>query len=172
MTDSRSPGGGFPSAVANAVKTSVENTFSVICGEKPIHQANGHDAGNCPCVVGIISFVGGIPWSLSLVLPEETAPALAQKFTGMEIPFDTPDMGDVAAELVNVLAGEVTAQLDRSQIKAQMSLPTVARGKPLELMGERRAAVERLDFTTKQGKFWLRLISTGSGQSLARLPGT
>src|SRR5947207_8601304 len=111
----------FPATIADAVTAAVENTFAAICGEKPSRSPNGQPAWNGPCVAGIISFVGAIPWSLSLVLTQDTAPALARKFTGMEILFDTPDMGDVAAELVNILAGEVVAQLERRHIQAQIT---------------------------------------------------
>ena len=173
MTASGSNGQGvFPSVIADAVKVAVENTFSAICGEKPTHQANGQQVCDGSGVAGIISFLGDMPWSLALVLTQETAPALAHKFTGMEITFDTPDMGDVAAELVNVLAGEVVAQLECRQIKAQISLPIVARGTPLELMPERHMAIDRMHFASKQGKFWLRLASALPGEALARLPGT
>jgi CheY-specific phosphatase CheX len=173
MTVSGSNGEGvFPPTIADAVKIAVENTFSAICGEKPTHQANGQQVCNGPCVAGIISFIGGMPrMSLTLVLTQDTAPALAHKFTGMEIPFDTPEMGDAVGELVNVLAGEVVAQLDSRLVKAQMSLPTVVRGNPLELMSESRVAVNRLDFTTKQGRFWLRLAFAIPRQELGRLPG-
>src|SRR5581483_4177566 len=95
-----SPEGVFPPAIADAVKTAVEKMFFAISGEMPIEHANGEQADSCPCVAGIISFFGDMPWSLSWVLNEETAPALAQKFAGFEIPFDSPDMGDVTGELV------------------------------------------------------------------------
>lgn len=173
MAVCESPGGGaFPSVLADAVKAAVETTFTAICGEKPVHQPGIERNGHGSCVAGIISFLGDVPWSLACVLPQETAPALGQKFTGMEIPFDTPDMGDVAGELVNVLAGEVVAQLEQRRVKAQMSLPTVARGNSLELIPEKGLTVSRLDFTSKQGSFWFRLASAKPGQPLGRVPGT
>jgi CheY-specific phosphatase CheX len=162
----------FPPIIADAVKVAVENTFAKICGEKPAYQSNGSHVSNDSCVAGIISFIGETSWSLSLILTREAAPAFAQTFTGIEIEFDTPDMGDVAAELVNVLAGEVVAQLAHRRFKAQMSLPTVVRGHLLELIPERREAVKRLDFAAKQGNFWLRLASAIRGQELGRMPGT
>ena len=107
----------------------------------------------CPCVAGIISFIGETSWSLTWVLPREIAPVLAHKFTGFEIPFDSPDMGEMAAELVNVLAGDVVAQLEKRCIKAQMSLPTVARGDYLEFTPARGPGVGYIDFTSSYGKF-------------------
>ena len=124
------------------------------------------------CIAGIISFFGNLPWTLTWVLTDQTAPALAQKFTGFEIPFDSKDMGDMAGELVNVLAGEIVAQLDQRRIKSQMSLPTVARGTNLELMPERGAPnVAELDYSSSQGGFWLRLAAAKSGNIPGRVPG-
>lgn len=172
MTQSDANGGdGFPPAIIDAVKASVVKTYSAFCGEAPINGTNGHDHEDGPCIAGIISFFGDIPWSLSWVLSDKVAPVLAHKFAGFEIPFDSPDMGDMAGELVNVLAGEVIAQLEQRRIKAQMSLPTVARGKPLELIPERGRFVSRLDFTSKQGCFWLRLASARSLSAPGRVPG-
>ena len=167
-----SPDTTFPPAVADAVRAAVEQTYSAIAGEKPVRQPDGSHA-LCPCVAGIISFVGQSPWTLSWFLTEDTAPAIAQKFTGMDIPFDSGDMGDVVGELVNVLAGEVVAQLDRRKITAQMSLPTVVRGSPLELMPEKGTDDLQLDYTSSQGTFWLRLMSASKGKcTVHRMPGT
>jgi CheY-specific phosphatase CheX len=161
----------FSSAILDAVRVSVENVFYVLCGEKPLLSTNGQGIYNGPCVAGIISFFGDVAWSLSWVLTQETAPAIVQKFAGFKIPFDSPEMGDAAGELVNVLAGEVVAQLEDRRIKVQMSLPTVVRGKPLELIPETGLSVARLDFTSKQGDFWIRLATARSGQIIGRVPG-
>lgn len=166
------PDSAFPPTVAEAVWAAVENTYSAIAGEKPM-RVPGETHAACPCVAGIISFVGQSPWTLSWFLAKDTAPAVAQKFTGMDIPFDSGDMGDVVGELVNVLAGEVVAQLDRRRIPAQMSLPTVARGNPLELMPEKGFAVTQMDYSSSQGAFWLRLAVAGKGKgAFHRMPGT
>jgi CheY-specific phosphatase CheX len=80
-------------------------------------------------------------------------------------------MGDMAGELVNVLAGEVVSQLQQRRIKAQMSLPTVARGSPLQLIPEKAFSVARLDFNSKEGAFWLRLAVAKNGKLVARVSG-
>ena len=163
--------GAFPPAVADAVEAAVEKTFAAICGEKPIQQPSGQQTGSCACVIGIISFVGETPWSLSLALADDTAPALVHKFVGFEIAFDSPDMGDAVGELVNVLAGDVVAQLEQRRIKAQMTLPTVARGSAIQLFPESGTAAVQLDYASKQGSFWVRLMSAKPGQIRDRLSG-
>src|SRR5262249_47299656 len=130
-----------------------------------------NDGHQGPCVAGIISFFGDMPWTLTWVLTDKSAPALAQKFAGFEIPFDSKDMGDMAGELVNVLAGEIVAQLDQRRIKSQMSLPTVARGTNLELMPEIGPNVAELDYKSNVGGFWLRLAAAKTGNVLGRVPG-
>jgi CheY-specific phosphatase CheX len=161
----------FPPAVADAVHSALTKTFADICGEKPVPQADGSLAGSGACVAGIISFIGDVSWSLSWVLAEDTAPAVVHKFAGMDIPFYGADMGDAVGELVNVLAGEVVAQLEQRRIKAQMSLPTVARGQPLELMSQGGAAVHQREYNSTQGKFWLRLTSAKTSSFRGRIPG-
>lgn len=158
-------------AIIDAVKASVDKTYSSLCGETPTLSSDGEVGQDRPRIAGIISFLGATPWSFSWVLTEEAAPAIAQKFTGFEIPFESSDMGDMAGELVNVIAGEIVAQLEKRGIKSQMSLPTVLRGAPLELMPETGPSVERLDYTSNQGCFSVRLATANSAKLLGRMPG-
>jgi chemotaxis protein CheX len=161
----------FPAVIADAVRAAVTKTFSAICGEAPkTHAIDAHIA-NGDCIAAIIAFIGETPWSYTLVLTSETAPALAKQYFGIEVPFDSSDMGDVAGELANVLAGDVVAQLEQRGMHAQMSLPTVARGNHLEFMPEKAAGLVRLDYLSKQGPFWLRLMAVTSKFHAIRLPG-
>lgn len=170
MTDSHGDGA-FPPVIADAVHLALAKTFAAICGEEPVAQAESPAAGSCACVAGIISFVGDVSWSLSWMLAEDTAPAVVHKFVGLEIPFHDADMGDAVGELVNVLAGKVVAQLDQRCIKVRMSLPTVARGNRLELMSERGVAVLQREYTSTQGRFWLRLTAAKTGLVHGQPPG-
>ena len=161
----------FPPAIIDAVKESVDKTYAAYCGETPKIVNGNANSIDDTCVAGIISFFGTTPWSLSWLLTRESAPAVAKKFAGFDVPFDSADMGDLAGELVNVLAGEVIAQLERRDIKAQMSLPTVARGAPLELMPESGPNIAVLDFAASQGPFRIRLVSGRGAAGLARVSG-
>ncbi len=158
-------------AVIDGVKQALETTFATICGEKPVERAHGRPIGSGSYIAGIISFFGDVPWSLSWMLPPDTAPAVMLKFVGMEIAFNDADMGDAVGELVNVLAGEVIAQLEQRSVKAQMSLPTVARGTPLELIPDKGAAAIELEYASPQGDFWLRITAPKPSQLRARVPG-
>ncbi len=159
----------LPSAVVDGVTASLDKTYSAFFSTAPTRSGSGHEHSSGPCIAGIISFVGDVPWSFSWILSEETAPALARKFTGFDIPFDSPDMGDMAGELVNVIAGEIVAQLEKRKIKVQMSLPTIARGNPLELVPEYGPSVVQLSYSSAEGPFWFRLASPKRGT--IRMPG-
>jgi chemotaxis protein CheX len=162
----------FPVTITEVVRQAVVKTFTPICGAAPVPiDPNPHDA-SCDSVVGIISYMGDIPWSLALVLPQQTATVLANKFAGFEIPFDSADMGDVAGEIANVLAGDVVAMLDARRIKAQMSLPVVMRGAKVEMLMPESSPSERVGFMSPQGSFWLRLAASVGQHHIGRRPGT
>lgn len=155
-------------AIVDAVRASLDKTYSAFFTERPepIDYLEHHEG---PCIAGIISFVGDRSFTFSWILKKATAPNVAQKFCGFEIPFESADMGDMAGELVNVIAGEIIAQLERRGMKASMSLPTVARGAPLELIPEVGPSIANLEYTSSEGGFWLRLAAA---KTIAqRLPG-
>ncbi|MDB5346057.1 MAG: chemotaxis protein CheX [Schlesneria sp.] len=162
----------FPAIVAGAVQAAVELTFASIFGEPPASTQVDNQGTSFARVASVISFFGTQPWALTLVVPEQTAVAMALKFTGFEVTFDSADMGDVVGELTNVMAGEVVAQLARRSIQAQMSLPTVARGQDVELLRGKGAATQRLSYDSSQGQFWFELSTAQSVQRLCRTPGT
>lgn len=158
----------LPPQVADIVRDSVVNTLGSILGAAPALRETEPSAS--PSVIGIIGFVGDLNLTVALGLPEATAPALVEKFAGFAIPFDSPDMGDVVGELANVLAGEVRARLENKKIKAQMSLPTVARGSDLELLAVEGAASMRFTFDSPAGPFWCG-VTSGPAGGPARMPG-
>ncbi|HZZ78364.1 MAG TPA: chemotaxis protein CheX [Gemmataceae bacterium] len=164
---SANAGSAVPSAIIDAVKASIDRTQSAFFSETPTLVA-GEQPHDGPCIAGIVSFLGEMPWSLTWVLSNETAPTVAKKFAGFDIPFESADMGDMVGELVNVIAGEIVAQLEQRKIKSQMSLPTVARG-PLELLPVDGPSVIKLEYTSKEGPFWFRMASA-KGHAV-RIPG-
>lgn len=148
-----------PETLIEAVKRATLATFAMIVGEEPSYEGDGDRHPKCDGLVGIISFTGDVPWSLMLGLPRETAMALAVKFTGMEVDFDSPDMGDIVGELANILAGDATAQLDAVGITVQMSVPTAARGSDLEMLLPGGLPSVRLNFSSSEGDFWVKVVT-------------
>jgi CheY-specific phosphatase CheX len=162
----------FPAAVAKAMRVAIRSTFTAILGAEPALQDAAPQTRGARSVVGTISFLGDLTWSYSLVVPEDTAPALAQKFVGFEVPFDSSDMGDLVGELANVLAGDVIAQLERRHIRAQMSLPVIARGSDMEMVLPAGTPSMHLNYDTAPGPFWFSLASARPDATLGRRPGT
>jgi CheY-specific phosphatase CheX len=152
----------LPAHLAEQSTKSVIDTFGKICGAE-IEAA----AGMIGCekrvrVVGIISFVGDLMWTLALILPHDSAEVIAKKFAGFDIPFDCDDMGDVVGELINVLAGVLCGNLETVGIKTNMSLPTVARGDAFELMLPDNLVSKRYYFTVGETDFWIDITAMKS----------
>jgi CheY-specific phosphatase CheX len=155
--------GELPATLIAGIRQAVLSTFSMICGQEPNEQAAREQAAPCDGVIGLVSFVGDLSLSLMLGLPHATAVAMARRFTGFEILFESPDMGDVACELANVLAGLVSARLDERGLRLQMALPTVARGGDLELFFPGQVPAQRLLFSSGEGPFWVQIAAATPG---------
>lgn len=159
----------LPGEVIDAACVSIETTLAGILGSRPVRTADA-PAADRPALLGIISFVGDMKWSLSLMLADPVAGAVVERFCGLALPFDSPDLGDAVGELVNVIAGEVVAQMEKRRMKARMSLPVVIHGRAMELIRERGTAVEQINYTSTFGPFTVRL-TTVSGSVLQRMSG-
>lgn len=146
-----------PVNLIEAVNKAIERTFEGMFGTteiKPAPDASEESEG----IVGLISFVGDITWSLAMMFPQTSVANLAYKFAGFEIAYDSADMGDVVGELANVLAGVVCGELENRGISSQMSLPTVTRGRQVELLLGGHLIATRFSVTTPSGNFDIRLI--------------
>ncbi|MDZ7260510.1 MAG: chemotaxis protein CheX [candidate division KSB1 bacterium] len=150
----------FSASQLLCVKQAVLATFATICGVEPSYQGTGEDGAPTHAGVGIISIVGDVAWSLMLGLPRDTATALALKFAGFEIDYDSADMADVVGELANIVAGDAIARLASIGVRAEISVPTVVRGSDLELLVPVRLPSMRMRFASPEGEFWLKLASS------------
>ncbi len=143
---------------ADCLTQAVTSTFASICGYQPLPKTERTYGALIEGIVGIISLIGtNNAFSLMLGLPHNTAVAVARKFSGFEIPFEDPDMADVVGELANIVGGDAAARLDAIGVRAELSLPTVARGSNLEMLLPEKLSRSRIDFTSAEGDFWLKL---------------
>lgn len=136
-------------------------SFAAVCGMNltqesgtPPPTGSGHGA-----LLGVISLVGDVEWSLTLDLPEAAAVHAASKFAGCEIPFDSGDMGDAIGELTNILAGTAKAKLDACGVKAEISLPTVLRGDRMEVVKSHQLPSVRHAFASPAGPLWVEIVA-------------
>lgn len=146
-----------PTSLVEAVNCSIRQTFNKMFGETFVNVASD-TAQEAEEIVGLISFVGDITWSLAMMFPQDSIVELAYRFAGFAIPYDSADMGDVVGELANVLAGVICGELENRGINSQMSLPTVTRGRQVELLLGGHLLAKRFNVTTDFGNFDVRLI--------------
>jgi len=145
------------------VAKAVETILSSLLGEAPVRadEEATQESLKCNGVVGVIGLVGDVEWSLVVGIPRETAPKLAEGFTGFEIPFESEDMGDAIGELTNLVAGDVKVNLDRLGVASEISLPQVLRGEGIELLRPPRVPSVILSFESSYGPFWVALTTAG-----------
>lgn len=146
-----------PEAVA--LRGALESTFAMFSGCEPRYKGPSEDKESGHHIIGIISLFGDRARSLMLCLPGETAAAIAVKFCGFEVPFDSRDMADVVGEMVNILAGSVIARFEAIGVKVEMSLPTVVRGTDIDLPVPEGLQVLRMAFQAPEGPFLLNLLA-------------
>ena len=155
---------GLPSTeYVECVAAAVETILSSLLGEAPVRaneEATG-EALKCDGIVGVIGLVGDVEWSLVVGIPRETAPSLAEGFTGFEIPFESEDMGDAIGELTNLVAGDVKVNLDGLGVASDISLPQVLRGEGIEVLRPPRVPSVVLSFESSCGPFWVALTTAG-----------
>lgn len=162
----------FPPVISDAVLQASTEFFAQYCGLDLAEHKNAVAEAPCPGIMGVISFFGDPVWSFAIVLPETTAVFAAKKFAGFDIPFGSADMGDMVGEMANVIAGDICARLDARGIKAQMSLPTMARGHDVELLPPSDACTSRMALTSTNGNCWFKLVKAKTGHPSSRRPGT
>ncbi len=139
---------------SECVSEAAAQILSVTCGVTIEPLAGEEDFPSGDIIIGIVSLVGDVEWSVFFGLPSETAVAAGLKFAGFEIPFESDDMGDAIGELTNMLAGQVKLRLDQKGINADISLPSVIRGRNMTFFVQQQNYVEKRCFTSELGKLW------------------
>lgn len=142
----------------DCVTQAAAQIFNSTCGVE-VALVPEQDLSDDGVVLGIISLVGEVEWSLFLGLPRQTAVSVAAKFAGFEIPFDSNDMGDAVGELTNIFAGQVKALLDERGVKAEISLPSVLRAENMHVLIQRHASAAKVCYQTDLGKFWTGILA-------------
>ncbi|MFA5975072.1 MAG: chemotaxis protein CheX [Elusimicrobiota bacterium] len=146
-----------PAKFLKHLQDAIIQFFGPLCGASFV-ACNGRSTEDpASPVVSVISLVGDVNWVFALVLTKATAELVTEKFSGFKISYDSLDMKDIVGEMSNIIGGDLVARLDREGIKAQLSLPTVLRGKSLRLANPEDLASAILCFQSSQGEFWAQL---------------
>ena len=164
--------GKMPSVLTDVSRDSILSIFNTIFGAKPSLNEGEEEKKLGEGVVGIISFMGDVNYIIMRALPKDSAIAMASKFCGFDIDYDSADMGDVVGELANVLAGDIVARMGKEDMKITMSLPTIMRGHDVEPLLPRGLPLEKLSFSMPEGSFMLKVAGAKSGDLVGRKPGT
>lgn len=153
----------IPAPIAEIVKESVINTFASICGSAPkfIEEEDKKEPLNG--IIGNIAvFNPDLTFSLMLAIPKETAGKISEAFIGMELAIDSEDMGDLIAEIANIFAGDVAANIEKVGFRGQSSLPTATRGSDLTLFMPNKPPTVKMKFEGEVGQFWLNMALSES----------
>jgi chemotaxis protein CheX len=160
-------------AHVDSVREATVESLATTCGltpelkaDEPPPTGTGFNA-----LVAVISLVGNVEWTLTLDLPQPVASALAAKFAGFEIPFDSSDMGDAIGEVANIVAGATKAKLDQKGVKADISLPTVLRGNRMEVLKSHTLPSTQFTFDSPFGTFWVRVVAGSNIVTLRKTGG-
>jgi CheY-specific phosphatase CheX len=145
--------------LVDVTRRSIHDVLTALTGSEPTPVPDCDRGTPCDGIWGSVSFVGDLLWSIMLGFPRDTATALTLRFTGFEIDFDSPDMGDAIGELVNILAGDIVAHLESHGIEAAMSLPTVVRGHDIEVILPHEVGRMRAAYEMAEGRFWVELAA-------------
>jgi len=137
------------------------------CGMEFQPHEDKEDLTSDGVVIGVISIMGDVEWSIFLGLLKATAITLAAKFADFEIPFDSDDMGDAVGELTNILAGEVKRKLAAKSVSVTILLPTVIRAEGLHVLVQRGMSTTKSCFACEAGKLWTGVASSKEGGFVA-----
>ncbi|MCH8558169.1 MAG: chemotaxis protein CheX [Balneolia bacterium] len=163
MIENKTPTRTIPDEIVDLVKQSVINTFESILGEPPVYNESETQSGPLNGMIGNIAvFNPEHTLTLMLAFPKETAVALSEVFVGMELPFESDDMGDLVGEISNILAGEVAANIETIGFRGQSSLPTATRGSDLTLFMPNKPPTKKMKFEANNGVFWLNMALSES----------
>ncbi len=143
----------------------IEASVSVLQSmcDAAVTPCNAKSGGRSPdedAVAAVISLVGDLEWSLWLEFPRQTAMGVARAFAGIEVPFESDEMGDATGELLNMIAGDVKTKLSRHGLMTTLSLPSVIRGRQLCILAQSDQPSEQSRLKLRWGEAWLG-VATG-----------
>lgn len=152
-----------PEELVEKVRESVINTFGSILGEELAYVDKANGDGPLNGIVGNVTvFNNEHTLSLMLAIPKGTALHFSELFIGMELPFESDDMGDLIGEISNILAGDVAANVEKVGFRGQSSLPTATRGSDLTLFMPNKPPTKKMKFISDNSEFWLTMVLSES----------
>ncbi|MEX0722444.1 MAG: chemotaxis protein CheX [Gracilimonas sp.] len=154
----------IPAEISAIVRDSVINTFESICGAPPEYiEIEDDKKESLNGIIGNIAvFNPDLTFSLMMAIPKETAFKISEAFLGIQLAFDSDDMGDLVGEIANILAGDVAANIEKVGFRGQSSLPTATRGSDLTLFMPNKPPTVKMKFNSTCGDFLLNMAMSKS----------
>ena len=139
-------------AVAEAFETILAQTCDLMIERDP----KGEDIESGDIVFGHISVMGQVQWSVTLGFEGSAAVGAASRFAGMDIPMESPDLGDAIGELANQTAGIIKRLLTQRGLDVEISLPTVMAARDFRTLVQRkrRTSEDHVHYTSGVGRMW------------------
>lgn len=153
----------IPKELVEKVKESVLNTFESMLGEELEYVEHSNGDGLLNGIIGNITvFNSDHTITLMLAIPKDAALFFSEVFIGMELPFESDDMGDLVGEISNILAGDVAANVEKVGFRGQSSLPTATRGSDLTLFMPNKPPTKKMKFKSDSAEFLLTMVLSES----------
>ncbi len=109
-------------------------------------------------VSAVIGITGETQGTMTLLLPESTALAIASKMLGSTFNEMDEMVADAVAEVINIVAGSAKAKMvDENARPLDLSLPTVIHGSQYTLHSPDNGKLVNIFFSSELGDFNLRL---------------
>ncbi len=145
-----------PSAVPHGevVPQAAREMLQQACGSEVQPVPEDEDVRHGGVIFGSIAVLGDVQWSLVLGFEQSAAAAVASRFAGMDIPVDSPEMGDAISELVNLVAGHVKRLLEKQGVHVEISLPVVNLATNIRTLTLRSTTSEHRHFRGEIGRAW------------------
>ena len=153
----------IPQELEEKVRESVLTTFESLLGEELEYVGDGSGGDSLNGIIGNVTvFNSDHTISLMLAIPKDTAVFISKVFIGMELPFDSDDMGDLIGEVSNILAGDVAANVEKVGFRGQSSLPMATRGSDLTLFMPSKPPTKKMKFASEHTEFLLTMVLSES----------
>ena len=153
----------IPQELEEKVRESVLTTFESLLGEELEYVGDGSGGDSLDGIIGNVTvFNSDHTISLMLAIPRDTAVFISKVFIGMELPFDSDDMGDLIGEVSNILAGDVAANVEKVGFRGQSSLPMATRGSDLTLFMPSKPPTKKMKFASENAEFLLTMVLSES----------
>jgi two-component system, chemotaxis family, chemotaxis protein CheY len=158
--------GPCPVPHGECVPLALEEVMAKACEMKLAPASADESVRHGNVVLGVMSLLGGVHWSVSLGFTPEAACGVASKFSGNEMTSVDQDVGDAIGEITNIVGGRLKLLLLARDIVVKHSLPMVFSATGLAVLAPHpvKTAISHAHFDSPVGRLWTAVsIGTTSG---------